>query len=423
MNRDRAVQTWVGASALSSAGDAVFTISFAWAAVHEAPPALAGFIVGVGTIPQALLLFGGAIADRFATRRIVLWGNVVRVLILVVGAWAWEAGTSHIRLMFVVALSFGVTDAVYKPASSTLPRQMVRDADLGRVSGMFQVSRRLADFAGAALGGWLAAAFGLGTAMVVDAATFAVVGLALWAFVRPRFALPRTGAASFLHGIRQGLGYVRRDEVARTFVLALTGLNLFIGPALAIGVALRVSQSGWGAGTLGAVEATVGVGAAVRAAAAIRWRPRRDALLGFVVLLPQGVAIGVLGVPHLALVTAAAAVIGVTAGCASVLLSGAYQRSLDPAYLGRASSMTQLGDLTLLPVMMPLLGWLAHATSVTVACAVFGVGMLLLSGGARLARPCAGSERRRLTDRIGRTGNEPGRGPVDASLPLPTAYP
>jgi len=214
LNRDRAVQTWVGASALSSAGDAVFTISFAWAAVHEAPPALAGFIVGVGTIPQALLLlFGGAIADRFATRRIVLWGNVVRVLILVVGAWAWEAGTSHIRLMFVVALSFGVTDAVYKPASSTLPRQMVRDADLGRVSGMFQVSRRLADFAGAALGGWLAAAFGLGTAMVVDAATFAVVGLALWAFVRPRFALPRTGAASFLHGIRQGLGYVRRDEV------------------------------------------------------------------------------------------------------------------------------------------------------------------------------------------------------------------
>ena len=41
--------------------------------------------------------------------------------------------------------------------------------------------------------------------------------------------------------------------------------------------------------------------------------------------------------------------------------------------------MTQLGDFALLPVMMPLLGWLAHATSVTLACAVFGAGMVFLS--------------------------------------------
>ncbi len=381
LRRDRAVQTWVAASSISFAGDTVFTISFAWAAVHEAPPALAGFVVGVGTIPQALvLLFGGAIADRFNTRRIVLAGNVIRVLILLAGTIAWQTGVSRIPLMFAVAIAFGITDAIYNPASSTLPRQMVRAEDLGRVSGLFQVSRRLANFAGAALGGWLAAAFGLGTAMLVDAATFAVVGVALWAFVRPRFTLTRAASTSVLHGIRQGLGYVRMDEVARTFVIALTGLNLFIGPALDIGVALRVSQSGWGAGTLGIVEAIVGVGAAVGAAVSIRWRPRRDALVGFLVLLPQGAAIGVLGVPHLGVVTTAAAVIGLSAGCASVLLAGAFQRSLDPAYLGRASSMTQLGDYTLMPVMMPLLGWLAHVTSVTVACAVFGAGMLLLSG-------------------------------------------
>jgi len=381
LRRDRAVQTWVAASSISFAGDTVFTISFAWAAVHEASPALAGFVVGVGTIPQALvLLFGGAIADRFNTRRIVLAGNVIRVLILLAGTIAWQTGVSRIPLMFAVAIAFGITDAIYNPASSTLPRQMVRAEDLGRVSGLFQVSRRLANFAGAALGGWLAAAFGLGTAMLVDAATFAVVGVALWAFVRPRFTLTRAASTSVLHGIRQGLGYVRMDEVARTFVIALTGLNLFIGPALDIGVALRVSQSGWGAGTLGIVEAIVGVGAAVGAAVSIRWRPRRDALVGFLVLLPQGAAIGVLGVPHLGVVTTAAAVIGLSAGCASVLLAGAFQRSLDPAYLGRASSMTQLGDYTLMPVMMPLLGWLAHVTSVTVACAVFGAGMLLLSG-------------------------------------------
>lgn len=385
--RDRAVQTWVGASFVSFAGDSVFLIGFAWAAVHEAAPALAGLLIGIGTLPQALvMLFGGALADRLDTRRMVLSANAVRILVLVTGAVAWQSGAPRVPLMVAVATAFGITDAIYNPANATLPRQMVRADDLGRVSGMFQVSRRLATFAGAGVGGWLAGSFGLGVAMLVDAASFAVVGVAL-VVVRPRFRLPRTPPVSMLLGIREGLRYVHGDEVARTFVIATSGLNLFIGPALAVGVALRVSESGWGAGTLGLVEACVGAGAAVGAAATIRWRPHRDAYWGFVALVPQGLAIGGLGVPHRSVVALSAAVIGLTAGMASVLIAGALQRSLDPAYLGRASSMIQLGDLTLMPAMMPLLGWLAHATSVTMACAVFGGAMVLLAGWGASRRP------------------------------------
>ncbi|MDQ6716494.1 MAG: MFS transporter, partial [Actinomycetota bacterium] len=120
--RDRAVQVWVGASFVSFAGDNVFLIGFAWSAVHEAAPAVAGLVIGIGTLPQALvMLFGGALADRLDTRRIVLAANVVRVLVLVAGAVAWQSGAPRLPLMVAVATAFGITDAIYNPANATLP--------------------------------------------------------------------------------------------------------------------------------------------------------------------------------------------------------------------------------------------------------------------------------------------------------------
>ena len=256
---------------------------------------------------------------------------------------------------------------------------MVRPEDLGPVSGLFQVGQRLATFVGAAVGGWLSAAYGLGVAMLVDGATFVVVGVVLWVLVRPRFPRPLSISQPLLAGVRDGIGHLRSRRLARDFVVAITGLNLFLGPATTIGVALQASRLGWGAGAVGATEAALGAGAALGAVAAIRWRPDRDALAGFMVLVVQGGAIAALGLTSFPVVVAAAAVLGSTSGVASVYISGAFQRSLDPAYLGRVSSMATLGDYALMPAMMPAFGWRASFTSVSWACLAFGVGMSALS--------------------------------------------
>jgi MFS family permease len=380
LRRDRRIAAWLAASAVSWTGDSVFTIGFAWAAVHAASPAVAGFLVGAVMVPQAvLLLLGGALADRVDTRRILLACNLARVLVLVAGAAAWQAGAARVPLLLVVALCFGVADALHNPANATLPRQLVRPEDLGRVAGALQVSRRLSVFVGAGLGGWLAAAYGFGAAMLVDAVSFVVVGAVLWVVARPRVVVRRDPAGSLLRGLGEGFGYLRRDPRARRLVVSLSGLNLFIGPALGVGVSLRVAESGWGASTLGTVQAAVGVAAAAGALLAMWRRPDRDILVGFWLLVVQGGGIACLGLPLRPAVLGGALAVGLTAGGASVLLSGAFQRTVDAAYLGRATSMTTLSDLTLLPVMMPAFGWLAAVSSVTAAAAAFGAGMVVLS--------------------------------------------
>ena len=116
-------------------------------------------------------------------------------------------------------------------------------------------------------------------------------------------------------------------------MIALSGLNLFVGPAEGVGLALRAREEGWGAGSVGVFLALLGAGAALGSVAMVRWAPRREARAAFVWLAVQGVAIGLLGVGPQRLTGAAAFAVGVTAGIASALLSAVFLATVDGAYL------------------------------------------------------------------------------------------
>jgi MFS family permease len=387
LGRDRAVQVWVLATGISTLGDTVWLIGLAWTAVHVVGPGAAGLLIGLGTLPRAgLTLPGGVWADRGDARRIVLATTAARFAVLLVGAATYGRTSSDFAVLAVIALAFGAADGVFNPASATLPRRMVRTEDLYAVAGMFQTAQRLARLAGAPLGGLLIAIAGLQSVMLVDAVTFLVIGIVMYVAVRPRLPRPAVSGASWGNDLRAGLRYVRRNTPVRTLVVAISGLNLFVSPALSVGLALRVSQQGWGATTLGLLEAGVGLGAAAGALTATRWRPARPAVTGLLVLVAQGGGIAILGFGPRAIAAAGALVIGVTSGLASAFLSGAFQATVAQEFLGRAASLTSLVDDGLMPAAMAGFGALAGATSVAAACVVAGIGMatLCLWSAARL---------------------------------------
>jgi hypothetical protein len=71
-------------------------------------------------------------------------------------------------------------------------------------------------------------------------------------------------------------------------------------------------------------------------------------------------------------------VLGFTAGAASVWLSAAFIRAIDASHLGRVSSVTSLGDMTLMPLSVPALGAVVRISSVLTATLVFGLAMSAL---------------------------------------------
>jgi MFS family permease len=379
LGRDPLVRGWLLVRALSDAGDALWTVAVAWTAVQVASPAVAGLVVAAGTVPRAVvLLLGGVVADRLQARWVMLVVNVVRVAVLVATAtWVVVAGTT-VPLLLVAAVAFGVCDAVYEPSAATISRQLVRPDQLAAYTGASQTLTRIGSMSGAALGGAVVARWGLGGSAAANAVTFAVVVAYLALALRPRYPLPRAAAEPVLRGVVRGFAHLRDEPTTRTLVLTLSGLNLAVSPALALGVALRAQQGGWGAGAVGVLQALVGLGAAAGSLALVRWRPRREAVTGFWFLVLQGLAIAGIGVGSLLTTALACAVIGVTAGAASSLLGAVFVASVEGEYLGRMASITRLGDDVLMPVAMAAFGALAGTAGVGAACAVYGVAMALL---------------------------------------------
>jgi hypothetical protein len=244
--------------------------------------------------------------------------------------------------------------------------------------GWNQVSGRVMRLLGAPTGGILVAWGGPAAAMWVDAATFAVIALVLGLVVKVRYRLPRAEHARWRDSFSDGMGYLRRSPTARIFVTGLTALNVFVSPVVALGLALRVDGSAWGPHWLGIADGGLAAGAIVGSLAAIRWQPTYAARNGFLVLVVQGFGLAVVGVPFIPIVLAGMFTVGVTAGLASVWLSGAFLKAVDPTYTGRVSSVTALGDMILMPLSMPLLGALAGWTSVLAATMVFGLSMSVL---------------------------------------------
>jgi DHA3 family macrolide efflux protein-like MFS transporter len=390
VRRDPIAWAWVSGATVSWFGDTVFTIALAWTAVHELPPALAGLVVGIGTLPQALLMLpGGVIADRADTRRVMITGEVGRVLILLLGVLGWTyglpfAGSSDLArphsaaVLFAVALSFGIVAGLSNPARSTLTRQLVRTEDLVTVGGWIQIGNRLARLGGAPIGALVVGIGGLGPAMLINAATFAAIGLLLLIMIKPRFRLPRHRGQSPIADLKEGLVYLVRTPTARTLTLGLCALNVFSTPVIAIGVAMRVSNSGWGSTWVGIAEASLAVGAILGSVVAIRWRGDHLARRAFWTLVVQGLALAAIGLPTRPTLIAGMIMVGFTAGLASVWLGGVFQAAISPVFLGRVSSVNQLGDLALTPVVLPLFGLAAGQLTLLTATIICGAGMALL---------------------------------------------
>ncbi len=375
------VLAWIGGTTVSWFGDAAWTVALAWTAVHTMSATGAGVILGVEMFPQAaLLLLGGVIADRFDPRRVQVAGQATKAVALLSAALAWAAGSASAYTLAALALTFGVASGLTIPAGAALVRQLVPSGDLGTVSGVNQIGSRIARLVGAPAGGLLVAWKGVVAVMVIDAVTFLVIAAVLVAVVRPRFPSPRAAHARWRDTFLDGVSYLRHTPAARLFVVGLTALNVFVTPITALGLALRVSESGWGAHWLGIADAALAAGAIVGSLVGIRWQPLHGAAAGFRVLVVQGLGLAAVGAAVLPAVVTGMAVVGLTAGMASVWLSGSFLRTVDPGHIGRVSSVTNLGDMALTPLSLPALGAIAAASSIATATVGFGLVMSLLCG-------------------------------------------
>ncbi|GAA0460039.1 hypothetical protein Ade02nite_14210 [Paractinoplanes deccanensis] len=185
---------WLGGVTFSLLGSQMMAFGMTWAAAAWGG-AFAGTVLTAVNLPRvALLLFGGALADRVGAWRVMITSDVaMAVAMVVLGVAVLVLGVQP-YLLLATALLIGTVDAFSLPSSGSMPRRLVTGEPLARAVSARQAAGQLAAFAGPSAGGLIVATAGPAAAALLNAGTFAVMA-AILVGLRPRSAPATTVAA------------------------------------------------------------------------------------------------------------------------------------------------------------------------------------------------------------------------------------
>lgn len=183
-----------------------FVDQMGWAAV------MVGIALGLRQfIQQGLGIFGGAIADRFGAKPMIVTGMLMRA------AGFATMGIAHEPwLLWFSCLLSGLGGTLFDPPRSALVVKLIRPQQRGRFFSLLMMQDSAGAVIGALLGSWL-----LQYDFRLVCATGAVLFVLCAAF--NAWLLPAWKLSTVHTPVREGMTRVMRDKRFVTYVLTLAG--------------------------------------------------------------------------------------------------------------------------------------------------------------------------------------------------------
>jgi MFS family permease len=240
------VLLWSGQS-VSEVGSSVTVLALPLTAVVvlRASTFQVALLTSASTAAFALIaLPAGALVDRWAKRRLMIWCDVARLVIIGSVPLAASLDVLTLGQLYAVAVTAGVATVFFDVAyQSYLPVVVDRD-HLVEGNGKLGATQAFAQVTGPGLGGALAGLIGAARALTVDAISYALSVASLLAInVREDAPLAKDAPRPTLRAdIAEGLSFVLRHPVLRKIVACTGTANLFgaMGTALEIVFLIRV---------------------------------------------------------------------------------------------------------------------------------------------------------------------------------------
>jgi MFS family permease len=349
------------ARAISYIGTYLAPIAVAFAILDQGGGATA---VGLGfaawTLAQvAMLAFGGVVGDRVPRRLVMIGSDVASTVVRTTMGALVISGHAQIWQLITLQACGGAAVAFYSPASYGLVREVVPEEQLQQANGLLAIARYAAFPLGAAIGGSIVALIGPGTALLVDAGTYAASALLLSRIHVESIA--RAGAG-FFRELREGWSAFVEQTWVWVLVLYVSLYFLITyAPFFVLGPYVA-KHSMHGASSWAFVVTGEGVGALLGGLAGLRWRPRQPMVATGLLMMVTAVQNLVLAFhPTTLLLSLAATGAGFAFALGSVVWDTTLQRRIAPEKLARVASYGWMGAMVFLPAGYALAGPIATA--------------------------------------------------------------
>ena len=316
-----------------------------------------------------VLLFGvlgGAAADRFDRRRMVVVANLGRAAVLVVLVATMVSGTVNIAVVLVTLFVLGTAETFADSASSSLLPGLVAREDLGianaRMQGAFLLTNQLLM---PPIGAFLFAA-GMALPFATNAACFALGAVLVSRVVtssRNELQARRGLGAEMVEGVRWLIG----NPPMRTLALTIFTFNVTFGAAWSVLVLYAQERLGMNAVGFGLLTTAVAVGGLVGTVSYGRLEQRfslADIMrVGLLIETGTHLSLALTASPAVALATLV--VFGAHAFVWGTTSTVVRQRAVPDALLGRVTGVYRVAIVGGFVIGAPLGGLLAQTFGIT----------------------------------------------------------
>ncbi|CEI80576.1 MFS transporter [Oceanobacillus oncorhynchi subsp. incaldanensis] len=356
----------------------MFLTTTTWFVISDSGSASSlGLVLIAATVPRiSMMIFGGVVADRYKKTTIMFLANFVQAILLLVLYILIKNDALSLTLLLLIAAGFGMLDAFFGPASSSMIPKIVEKSQLQRANALFQGVDQISFVAGPIVAGVLMESIGVGGSYFVAM----ILALLSAVIIYPRFI--NEGPVSLqekqkpIKEIKEGLAYIRNSSFLMTGLVVLITLNFFVFGTLHIAIPFLVESYGGTPLNLSYMEASLGIGLVAGTgilSSVLVKKKGRTSLFGLLGALIAYVIFAL--VPNLTMLTIVVFFIGFSMSFVFIPFFTAAQEQAEDYIMGRVMSIIFLAMNGFDPISYALVSGLS-AANIPIQAILLGFGML-----------------------------------------------
>ena len=343
---------WSGQT-ISLIGDGAFYVALGWkaTALTGSASSLGLVLMASGIAMLATLMIGGALADRYSRRLLMITSDVARFGVIGALAYVDATGNLSFAVLIVLAVGFGAADGFFYPAVGGIVPLVVDERALPSANSLMSLSRQLGFLVGPALAGLVYSKGGSAVVFGFDAFSF-LVSAGLIALARPRAYEPEPREGTFRE-IAAGIRYVAGIPwLWISIVLAAFILMIAMAPYQTVLPKLVEDHFGRGVGAYGTLWAIQGGGMALGTLLFGQFPPSRRRIIWMYVLfaLNDVCVVAMALIPSFETALGLVALRGVFIGFGIGVWNTLVMQMVPESKLARVMSLDFFGSFALVPV-------------------------------------------------------------------------
>lgn len=175
--------------------------------------------------PMLLVAFlGGALADRFDRRKLILLTDTVMAVVLLGLTYNASLPRPLVWPLFTAASILAALNSIHRPSMEAMTQQLVLPEEMTAVGALTSIRYCIAYIAGPGLAGWIAVTFGAALAFGFDAITYLLGATVLLMMHRATFHGGEEGGITW-HTLVEGWRYaLERKDLLGTYLIDLNAM-------------------------------------------------------------------------------------------------------------------------------------------------------------------------------------------------------